>query len=617
MNDNNDKHDEFLKRQIAEHGEVFLRELARTHERFEERVRELSAVRRIVDALKYIQNARRVFEGIIDAIIDETNAENCSLMLVDRETNELMVKAARSQTDTESRYYDPENLPATRLHKGEGIAGWVAEHGEPVSIPDIAQDTRFVTATQAIGPIGSILCVPLQIDGEVVGIVNMSHPHPNAFTDEDARLMMLVADQVAIALNSVQLFEDTRQLNSALSQEVDNATEALRQVNSDLRTEMTERKNAEQELVRTQRLRAAGELSAGVSHNLNNILTGIWGPTQLLMRATRDPHLLEHAQRINTFAERATDLVARLHQATRADEEQDLQAIAVENIVQEAVETARPRWKDEPESRGITIRLHTELGDLPPARCTASGLYDLLINLIFNAVDALPAGGDIIITATSDDTSVQLNIRDTGIGMDEQTRQRIFEPFFTTKADVGRGLGLSTVYSTLTRWGGNITADSTLAQGTTFVITLPRWTEGTDSEPVSEPETSEVRRGRLLIVDDEIAIAEILTTLLENEHDIDMVASGDEALNLIAPGKYDVALLDLGRPGMSGDALAFQLKQIDPNLVLVMTTGWKLDDNDSRLTGFDFWIQKPFRGLDRVRDLVTRSIHLHDERTGQ
>jgi CheY-like chemotaxis protein len=146
---------------------------------------------------------------------------------------------------------------------------------------------------------------------------------------------------------------------------------------------------------------------------------------------------------------------------------------------------------------------------------------------------------------------------------------------------------------------------------------LPRWTEGIESEPVSESETSEVRRGRILIVDDEIAIAEILASLLENEHDVGMVASGDEALELAIPGKYDVALLDLGMPGMAGDALAFQLIQIDPNLVLVMTTGWKLDEDDSRLIGFDFWIQKPFRGLDRVRDLVTRGIHLHDERTSQ
>ncbi|MFT5369697.1 MAG: GAF domain-containing protein, partial [Candidatus Latescibacterota bacterium] len=335
--------DEVFKRQIAEHGEIFQHELALTQSRFEERVRELSAVRRIVDALKYIQEPRRVFEGIIDTVIDETNAENCSLMLLDHDTGELLVKAARSQTDTESRYYDPENLPVSRFRRGEGIAGWVAENSEPVSIADISQDTRFVDATQSIGPIGSILCLPLHLDGNVVGVLNLSHPRPHTFTDEDVRLMMLIADQVAIALNSVQLFEDTNKLNNVLSREVDHATNALQQTNQDLQNEMAERKQAEQELIRTQRLRAVGELAAGVSHNLNNILTGIWGPAQILLRATRDPHLLHQAERINTFAERAADLVARLHQTTRVTEETDRQVVDVNDIVQEAIETTRPR----------------------------------------------------------------------------------------------------------------------------------------------------------------------------------------------------------------------------------------------------------------------------------
>lgn len=254
---------------------------------------------------------------------------------------------------------------------------------------------------------------------------------------------------------------------------------------------------------------------------------------------------------------------------------------------------------------------------MPVIQGTDSGLYDLLVNLIFNAVDAMPSGGDITITSTQQDNTVRLTISDSGMGMDEQTRQRIFEPFFTTKADVGRGLGLATVYSTLTRWSGDISAQSTQGQGTTFTITLPLWTQEIEEESAPDHTLDDVRRGRILIVDDEIDIAEILSTLLETEHDVDMAEDGEEALNLIEPGRYDVALLDLGMPGMAGDALAFQLKQIDPNLVLIMTTGWKLTDDDPRLTGFDFWIQKPFRGLDRVRDLVTQGIHLHDERTDQ
>lgn len=606
--------DEVLKKQIATRGEFFQHELALSQSRFEERVRELSAVRRIVDALKYIQEPRRVFEGIINTVIDETNAENCSLMLLDRDSGELLVKAARSQTDTESRYYDPQNLPVSRFRRGEGIAGWVAENGEPVSISDISQDTRFVDATQSIGPIGSILCLPLHLEDNVVGVINLSHPHPRAFTDEDVRMMMLIADQVAIALNSVQLFEDTNKLNNVLTREVDRATNALQQANQNLQNEITERKQAEQELVRTQRLRAVGELAAGVSHNLNNIITGIWGPAQLIKRTARDPDVLQHIERINTFAERAADLVAKLHQTTRVAEETTLKAVRVNDIIHEAIETTRPRWKDEPEARSITNQVQSQLQESPIIHGSASDLYDTFVNLIFNAVDAMPQGGTITFGTQIVENNVHITITDTGNGMDTETQQKIFEPFFTTKTDVGRGLGLSTVYNTITQWKGHIRVESVPQQGTTFTITLPLWTETRVTEENTAPSTPG-RRANILIVDDEPAISEILQAFLEGEHDTVIAESATQAIEKFKNETYDVVLLDLGMPDMSGDVLAQELRAINPHVGLILTTGWKLDDDDPRLTEFDFWIQKPLRGFDLLRTRVHEAVALYDQRT--
>jgi len=425
---------------------------------------------------------------------------------------------------------------------------------------------------------------------------------------------MLIADQVAIALNSVQLFEDTNQLNNVLSREVDQATDALQKANQSLQDEIAERKQAEQELIRTQRLRAVGELAAGVSHNLNNILTGIWVPAQMLQRAIRDPHLLHQADLINTFAERAADLVARLHQTTRVTEETDLQAVQVNAIIQEAIDTTRPRWKDEPESRNITNEIQTQLSDTPTIRGSASDLYDALVNLIFNAVDAMPQGGTISVSTQILDEQVQIKITDTGEGMDAETQQKVFEPFFTTKTDVGRGLGLSTVYNTITHWNGHMTVESMPNQGTTFVITLPICEEETMEEDTL-PVASEGRRGRVLIVDDEPDIAEILLAVLQEEHDVDMANSGNQALERLQTNTYEVALLDLGMPGMSGDVLAEELRQINPNISLILTTGWQLPDDDPRLAEFDFWIQKPFRGFDRIRELVHQAIEKHDQKS--
>lgn len=398
-----------LDRLIAERGAIFSRELAQANARFEERIRELSIVRRVVDALKHIQDARRVFEGILDTIIDETNAENCSLMFLDPQTNGLVVKAARSQTDAATRYYGEENPGGRSFEKGEGIAGQVAESGEPLSILDIATDPRFVEATRGTGPIGSLLCVPLLVDDKVVGVVNMSHPQTRAFTEEDRRLMTLIADQVAIALHNVQLFDRTLQINNVLEKEVQKATEDLRRANEALQDEITERKQASQEWIG-----------------------------------------------------------------------QEDESVDVNKVVQEVVQKARSLWKYEPEDRGITNEVITDLRDVPRIRGTEPAFSVILINLIFNALDAMPEGGMITITTETTEKDVQIVVRDTGTGMDEQTCQRIFEPFFTTRTNVAIGLGLSTVYDTVTRWRGTIEVESEPGKGTTFIIQLPAWIEESD-----------------------------------------------------------------------------------------------------------------------------------------
>lgn len=149
--------------------------------------------------------------------------------------------------------------------------------------------------------------------------------------------------------------------------------------------------------IRLERLRAVGELSAGVSHNLNNILSSVLGPAQLLKRMTDDSDILRETEDIISSARQARDLVHRLHLSVRGVEEDKLLPISVNEAIQEVVQTSRPRWKDEPESRGIDMELVTQLTDAPPIRGTSSRLHDIFTNLIFNAVDAMPEGGTITI----------------------------------------------------------------------------------------------------------------------------------------------------------------------------------------------------------------------------
>ncbi|MEW6750090.1 MAG: ATP-binding protein [Candidatus Latescibacterota bacterium] len=233
-----------------------------------------------------------------------------------------------------------------------------------------------------------------------------------------------------------------------------------------------------EELVHTQRLRAVGELSVGISHNLNNILTAVLGPAQLLERRLTDPEQLREVREVITGARRAAELVRRLHHSVRGAEEQ-LQPVALNKVVREAMRAMQARWREDLEARGVEVHVVLDLRPVPPVRATTSGLHSILGNLGLNAVEAMPQGGTIRVRTSRAEGRVKLAFADTGVGMDEETRRRVFEPFFTTKATVGTGLGLSTVHGSVAAWGGEIRVDSTPEVGTVFTLLLPVWEETT------------------------------------------------------------------------------------------------------------------------------------------
>jgi PAS domain S-box-containing protein len=238
-------------------------------------------------------------------------------------------------------------------------------------------------------------------------------------------------------------------------------------------TDITDRKHIELELIRLERLRAVGELSAGVSHNLNNILTGVILPAQMIKPKINDPELLEEIDVIINSGERARDLARRLHLSVRSIEDDIPEGININEVICEVVHSTRPRWKDETEAKNLIIELVTKLGDdVQYIKGTKSRLFDILNNFIFNAIDAMPEGGRITITTELVKKCVQLVFSDTGTGIDAETVQHIFKPFFTTKKDKGTGLGLSTVYNTVAQWGGEILVESTPGEGTTFTRNL-------------------------------------------------------------------------------------------------------------------------------------------------
>ena len=306
---------------------------------------------------------------------------------------------------------------------------------------------------------------------------------------------------------------------------------------------ITDKKQMEDELVRLERMRAMWELSAGVSHNLNNILTGILIPTEILQRTVTDEKRLKNINMIANSGRAAADLVTRLHHAIKT-EQGPLEAVDVNKVLRDVVLATQPRWRDEPEARGIKIGVQTTLTPECEIQGSKTELFDCLINLVFNAVDAMPEGGDLHITTSKEGDKVLLKIVDTGNGMDDKTLQRVFEPFFTTKTDVGTGLGLFTVYATINRWGGHIEATSEPGQGTSFILTLPKLTEH------PQPSTQEIsgfqhRSGSILIVEDNHTVGSIVKDILDQNHRTTLVNNGQQALDQFEPGQYDLAIIDL------------------------------------------------------------------------
>jgi PAS domain S-box-containing protein len=378
--------------------------------------------------------------------------------------------------------------------------------------------------------------------------------------------------------------------------------------------DVSEQKQIQAERIQSQRLRVIGELSAGVSHNLNNILTSILGPAQLLEMKTQDPNLLKDIETIQVSATRAADLVKKLSWTT-ADRRQELGPVDLKMSIEQAIDASSPKWRDEVQARGSRVEIYTNLADTAPIRGTRAGLHDTLLNLIFNAVDAMPDGGQITIETEVDSKTVSLRVSDSGLGMSEATRIRVFEPFFTTKMDVGSGLGLSTLFGTIRGWGGSATVKSRPGDGAEFRLLFVPWDQLVPIAPPHDP-PDPVRRstGRILIVDDDLFVREFLLAALRPHHEVVVEEDANKGLSAFDKNTFDVAILDLGMPEITGDALARSIREKDKDIALIMITGWDLDKDDPRRKVFDFFLMKPFDSIGQIEKAIDEAIKLNQTR---
>ena len=241
---------------------------------------------------------------------------------------------------------------------------------------------------------------------------------------------------------------------------------------AELRTALATVEESQQRIIRTERLRALGEMAGGVAHDFNNVLAVVVGRAQLLQRQIDAPDLRRQLEIIEHVAQDGAQTVRRIQEFARMRRTRPWQHVDVNEVVREVVEATRPRWGDQAQARAVTYAMSLDLSPVPPVTGDPAELRETFLNLLFNALDAMPQGGTMTFSTTPRVTAWSA-WSDTGVGMSEAVRQRCFEPFFTTKAEHGTGLGLSIVYGIVTRHGGEIEVSSRPGEGSRFTVRLP------------------------------------------------------------------------------------------------------------------------------------------------
>jgi signal transduction histidine kinase/DNA-binding response OmpR family regulator len=425
-----------------------------------------------------------------------------------------------------------------------------------------------------LGAFGSraLLALPLARGGRVFGALVLDNVESRApVTPVQISLATAAASHVAMAVENARLYQEARQ--------------AL----ADLRI-------AQEHLVRGETLRALGELASGAAHHLNNLLAVIVGRIELLRMRGVPEWVRRPLDIVHRAARDSAEVVRRIQQFSRTTHPRAPEAVDLNHVITEVMEMTRERWSDEARAQGLSIDVLHEPGVLPVVAGDAAALREVVTNLVLNAVDALPDGGRITVRTWAERDAVVLSVTDNGVGMPEHVRRQALEPFFTTKGVKSTGLGLSVSYGIVRRHGGDLAIEGAEGRGTRVVVRLPAGAPGMGAPPV-DAHTERVAGLRVLVIDDEPEVLEMLAELMEAEgHTVLRAADPREALRRMTPeAPPDLVLTDLGMPDMTGWHVALAVKHRWPEVPVGLITGWGTEPpaTPGERAAVDFILSKP------------------------
>jgi signal transduction histidine kinase/ActR/RegA family two-component response regulator/uncharacterized membrane protein affecting hemolysin expression len=521
----------------------------------------LSLLQHITRATGERQDLPSIFQVVLASLEENLPIDFGCFLLHDSTAKSLTVSAMGLRGH---RFADKLGLTPNALVPidANGLSRCVA--GQLVYEPDVVQVPFPFPQRLAGADLHSVVFAPLIVESQVFGVLVSARRDAGAFSSGDCEFLKQLSEHVALASHQARLHG------------------ALQQAYDDLR-------QSQHTVMQQERLRALGQMASGIAHDINNAISPVSLYTESLLE--REPNLSERTRNYLTTIQRAIEDVARTVARMREfyrerDAQLTLERVEINRAVQQVVELTRPRWSDLPQARGAMVDLQTNLADsIPEIMGAEHEIRDALTNLIFNAVDAMPNGGTLAVrtrkaTVADGESRVLIEVTDTGVGMDEDTRRRCLEPFYTTKGERGTGLGLAMVYGMIQRHSAELEIDSAVGKGTTVRLNFPASSSSVVSTSKTKVTAAVKRRLRILLIDDDpLLIKSLQDTLQEDGHLITATHGGREGIEAFTAASkrgecFDIVVTDLGMPHVDGRKVASSVKGVSPSTPVVLLTGW-------------------------------------------
>jgi PAS domain S-box-containing protein len=594
-------------------GEVFLQAIVRditerklAEKELQQQFARLSLINNITRAISERQDIKSIFHVVLAQLEEHLQTDFGSFYLHDPDTDTLNVASFRFKDHEAAREMDVTReslllIEQTGIRLCLGGETIFFSNGNPSASPMPPKLTEYGLMTA--------LAEPMMLQNKLFGALLVARRSPQGFTPEESEFLRMLSGHVALAAHQARLYS-----------ELQNAYDELRLT--------------QQSVMKQDRLRALGEMASGIAHDINNSLSPVVVYAELLLRNENNSHdqLQKYLKNIKTAGEDIAHIVARMREFyRRRDDREPLFSLDLNQLAQQVIDLTRPRWRDIPQERGIVINVLTEFSPcLPSVLGNGSELREALTNLLLNAIDAMPSGGTVTLRTlpstlegaslhSKTPTHVLFEVVDDGAGMDEETRNRCLEPFFSTKGQRGTGLGLAMVYGVMERHDAHIEIESQPNNGTTIRLIFPIRSASASLGPDAGEHEKVLESLRILCIDDEPLLRELMREILETDgHNVVLADGGQSGIEAFRLARekgmpFHLVLTDLGMPYVDGRQVASTLKKESHDTPIIMLTGWgtMMKADGATPAQVDAVLSKPPR-INELRATIARALRKGD-----